>query len=325
MPERTSITQVQQVGVEVTPGTAVAATRRLQSVSISISPNPETSQFRPKGTKFPTVSVLNREWSTLSIEGQPTYNEMAYLWSSVLNTAAPTGPVTGAYTWSFQVGNSTADTPKTYTVEEGSSVRAHRVAHAIVDALTIEFSRESISLSGGGFAQALQDGVALSGGTTTTSLVPMLPGQVCVYKDTTSAGLGTTLLLRVLSGSVNVSGRWGPLWTVNCTLNSFATYVELEPTVELKIMVEADAQGMAMLDDLRTGAGRFYQVAITGGIIGGAIPYSQKVNLFGIPSEIGEYADEQGVYAIEFTIKSHYDATWTKALEVLLVNTLAAL
>ena len=100
MSERSSVAQVQQIGVEVTPGTAVAATRRLGAMTLTPSINAETDPYRPQGSKFPTVMTMNREWTELAMEGKPTYEEVVYplamvgtapVVTELLDTATPTG------------------------------------------------------------------------------------------------------------------------------------------------------------------------------------------------------------------------------------------
>lgn len=328
MPERTEITQKVQIGVEGagTPGTAVAATKTLGSMSIRPSANPEVKTFRPAGTKYPTVTALGREWSALAVSGQPVYDELQYLLASVAGT--PTVTVTGVtgQSWAFNPSTFAEDVPRTFTIESGSAVRAMRTAYSLFSGFTLNFNREELSIEGEGVGRAIEDGVTLTAGTTSLPLVPVLPGQGSVFLDTTSAGLGTTRLTRVLGGSISVGSRFAPLWTVDASQASFATHVEIEPAVSLQLTVEADAAGMALLGHLRSGVTRFIRLNWVGGIIGaGPAVYSLTFDVAAKINEIGDFGSEQGVTTVQFTAAAAHDATWAKAWTATLVNAQAAL
>ncbi|GIV51034.1 MAG: hypothetical protein KatS3mg038_1555 [Candidatus Kapaibacterium sp.] len=67
MTTRATINQVTQLGVETTPGTAVAANRRLTGLQIGLERAGEHTQaYRPTGGKFSTIVVEGKEWA----EGQ---------------------------------------------------------------------------------------------------------------------------------------------------------------------------------------------------------------------------------------------------------------
>ncbi len=86
-----ALTQVSQIGVETTPGVAVAATRRLVSMGLPLSPAREIQEFRPPGFKFTTGHVETRQWSEGSIgDGSGlSYNEVQYPLSSLLSKVTP--------------------------------------------------------------------------------------------------------------------------------------------------------------------------------------------------------------------------------------------
>ncbi len=329
MPERSALTQTTQVGVETTPGTAVAASKLLQSLGFNASPQPEVDVFRPAGNKFPTVSALGRDWTSFSVEGQPTYGELIYPLSSVLTAGVVTTPDAtnspALRQWTFLPSSLNEDAPKTFTFEQGSSVRAHRAAYGIFTEFTMSFSRESIELGGSVMARALQDGITLTANPTAIPLVPILPSQLSVYLDATSGGLGTTKLLRVLSGVLSITNRYGPLWVVDEAQVSYVTHIELEPVVNLALMVEADAQGMGLLGDLRAGTTRFVRLEANGPVSGATLRQRLRVDVAVKVTEPDDFSDEDGVYAIEFTSRSFHDAGWSRALQVELRNETAAL
>lgn len=326
MSERTTITQVTQIGVESTPGQEANASKLLQAISIEPSIQAEVQTYRPAGGKFVTVGALGKEWTEASISGPATYTDLTYLLASILSYADPVQQgATAAYLWTFSPAHLAEDTIKTYTVERGSSLRAGRFTHGIVSELGLSFSRESVEVSGSMLGQQYQDGITMTATPTAVALQPVLPTEVSVYIDPSAADLGTTQLERAFQAEWKVGNRFAPLWPLDASVNSFAATVETAPEATLSLTVEADAEGMGPLSAMRTGTKQFVRIEAVGPVI--ATPHTWKLtlDLCGLVSEVGEFSDEDGVYAVQWTFTGAYDATWTKALQVQLSNTLSAL
>lgn len=333
MSERDTISQVNQIGVETTPGTAVAANKRLTALSVGPAIQTDISKFRPAGYKFSTLAVPNKEWVEASLEGAPTYTEMIYPLASVLTNPTVAeildgATPTGAYRWQFSPSSTSPDSPKTFTVEQGSSVRAQRFAYGLIPELTIGIGRDELSLGGSMLGTRVEDGITLTAAPTEVALIPILPTEIDIYVDTTSAGLGTTKLTRALSAELSLSNRYGPLWVLDSTKDSWVAHVELEPTAQLTLMLEADAQGMGLLTAMRAGATRFVRILATGdNIYDGVIDvdYKFQADLAVKVEDVGDYSDQDGVYAIEWTFSLNHDSGWGKALFIELINEIAAL
>lgn len=329
---RATVNQVVQVGVESTPGTPVAANKKLQSLSFMLSPNPSVEMFRPSGFKYSTVAALGKDWSSLDVEGQPTYDEMIYALSMVLTTAVVTTPGGGSISrdWTFSPSTSSTDTPKALTVEQGDASRAHRASYCMLQGLTVTYenARESINLGGEGMGQALQDGVTLTASPTSLPLVPILSKDTTFYLDSTSAGLGTTILggtPGAVGAEIAVGGKIGARWGYNAAVAGYSEHVELAPDATVKFTVEANSTGMAYLPNLRAGDTRFFRAETLGPIIEGAIRYKLRWDAALKFSEIGEFSDEDGLYAVEYTGTIVHDATWGRAMQVVVTNTQTAL
>lgn len=329
MPERSSLNQVVQVGVETTAGTSVAATKRFQSIGIEPSPSVEMDQFRPAGQKFRAITTLGKEWTEAGIAGRGSYTEIIYLLSSVLNTGVITTPdAAGAPTarkWVFSPSSTADDTPKTFTIEHGSAVRAAKFSYGLVSEFGMSFSRDVIEVSGSMLGRAVVDNIVLTASPTVIDLVPIIPTQVSVYVDTTSAALGTTKLTRAISADFNLGSRFGPVWVLDAANTSFVNHIETEPDLTLNLLLQADAQGMGLLEQLRDGATRFVRIEAVGSNIGGAITYKFTLDMAVKVADTGGFSDADGVFAVEFNFVGVHDGTWGKAIEVSVVNELTAL
>lgn len=327
MSERATINQVVQIGVEATPGTAVAASKLLQALNIEPAIKIEAPTFRPLGGKFPVLAAPGKDYVQAKISGDAAcYNHLAYLLAGVLAYAAPAQQgTTPAYKWTFSPSQTAEDTIKTYTVEQGSSARAGRFAYGLVTEFGLRFDRRTVEVSGSMLGQAYEDGIAMTAAPTAVQVQPIVPSTLDVYLDDTAAGIGVTKLTRLLSGEFKVSDRFGPLWTVNSALSSFAAHVETKPKMSLTLLVEADAAGMGLLAPLRSGDKRYVRLKAVGPLIAGTYYYSFQLDLCCVVTEVGEFSDEDGVYAVEWTLTPAYDADWGKAVTCELVNTLSGL
>lgn len=341
MPERQSVSQIQQIGKETTPGTAVAATKRLGSMNIALGVNAETNMFKPQGAKFATVQALNREWATADVSGQPTYDEVIYplsgvfgspVTSQIMDSATPTG----AYQHVFSPKTDQADTPQTFTLESGDAVQAEKAANLVFTAFGLSISRSEVSMSGSALARAITKAITLTPGLALpTALTPILPGHVSLYTATTAALLGTTQtqLLRVINANPSVGDKYGPAWFVNSSQPSFETVVEPMdgPSSDMGMAVEADAVGMGLLDRLRDGATVYLRLEAKGGA--NIYNAGTQLNLqrrfcwdMAIKArEIGTWSDEDGIWGIPYTFQMVHDTTWGKSQQVTVVNTVATL
>lgn len=337
MAERSTIAQAIQLGVETTPGTAVAATKRLLALSMSLNVADDVSRFQPKGSKYPTVVYPGKEWSDVDVSGTATYSELQYPMSSALTTPTVAqimdgGTATGAYRWTFEPNTFGADTPKTFTVEQGDNVRAHRAANVILSGFSIRGNRKEVTIGGDGYGSAIQDGVVMtSSGVTSIETIPILPTQVDVFLDPTHTALGTTKQLRVLDWSWNVSSRYGSLFVVDSENPSFVAHVERDPGSTFKIKAEADAQTMALLNTYRQASSRFLRVnakgpkIYTGAGVAQDVHNQLRIESAGKVSNVSKFDDEDGVYAIEFTFDTVHDSSWGRAFRAELINGQATL
>lgn len=425
MPENASVFQRAQLAVESVAGVAPATDyRRLLSLSVEPSPAIDVKPFRGLGYKYPSLASLGKEWSKAKVNGQPTYNEIIYPLASVVGT--PTITTLGATTarkWTFAPNTSDTDTPKTFTVESGSSVRANRFSNGIFSAFSLSVTREEFTISGEMIGQKFLDGkhrwlqIVATGGTftftvgaNTTSalaynvnagalqtaleglasvgvgnvlvtggpggsgttpfliqftgtfetaepgatsvngasltgggaaatlsnlepnaaspgaLVPILPTQVQFKVADAQSGLGAAAVLdRIISCEWSIGDRFSPVWPVNSAVTSYAAVVETVPSLEAKIKLAVDSNGMSFLNYARNGATRFLRLKATGGLADTGYYYDLQLDTALKVTDVSEFSDEDGLYAVEFTMGGVHDATWGRAFQFDVQNLVAAL
>ncbi|NPV85985.1 MAG: hypothetical protein HPY45_08265 [Anaerolineae bacterium] len=320
MAERASVFQGVQIGVE-TSG-SVAADKKLNSLSIEPGIKAEVEMFRPMGSKYPTLSALGKEWVEAKLSGQPTYSEIIYPLSSLVNaTSGSVVAVSGSpVIWDFSSANASADTTKTFSIEQGDSTRAHRIVGAQVNSLKLSFSRSKIELDGSLFGKTLTDGITMTSSPTSIEQVPVLPTQVSYYIDDTYAALGTTKLDRVLEVVWELSDRFNPLWVLDASESSYVATVETAPKLSCNVLVEANAAGMGLLTPLRAGDTKFMRIKAQGALIGSTYYYLLQIDMAVKVANVSEFKDTDGVFAVEYEMQGVYDASWGKAFTIRVVN-----
>lgn len=323
--ERATIFQGVQLGLETTPGTLAAANRKLASMSIEPSITAEIQKFRPMGTKFPTLAALGKEWTVGKVSGQPTYTEIIYALSSIMKKVTPTGDGT-AKTWLFEMNSSGADTVATYTIEQGDAVRAHRFTNGLFTTFGFTFSRSEGSLEGSILGRAIEDGITMTAEPTSIELVPVLPTQISLYLADEPDELDeATALARPLSFGWSLADRFGALWALNASQSSFATHVETEPKFGLRLTMEADTEGMGQLATMRASDTKFLRFRAEGDEIETGIKYLLQADTAVKIEDVGEFKDEDGVFAIDWNFAAVHDGGWGKAGLVKVINKLASL
>jgi hypothetical protein len=91
-------------------------------------------------------------------------------------------------------------------------------------------------------------------------------------------------------------------------------------------MQEADAEGMGLLPIMRTGATKYVRIEAVGGVIGaGPGTYKFTLDTACKVTDVGDFSDQEGVYAIEYTMQGFHSSTLGSACKAVVINDLAAL
>lgn len=323
MTDRARVTEAVQIGVETTPGTAVAAPTNIRAMSVGLSIPGEAEFFRPDGRKFNALAMTNMEWSQFDVSGKPTYTEIIYPLIAMFGSPAPSTVGTLGKKRIFSMLDTTLITPKTLTVEKGNSVRAEKIAGFTLTDLGLEFSRSSLNLTGQAIGRLFTDGISLTSSPADIALIPILGKHLDVYVDATAAGLGTTKLLRAFSVKPQLTGAHGPVWPINSANSSFADTVNLAPTTSCEVKLEADSAGMAYLSQFRTDDLLFLRVQATGPELEVGTPYALLFDIcLGIKS-VKPDDEENGVTVVTYQTEFVKDSTWGKAMELAVTNLIA--
>jgi hypothetical protein len=332
MADRYPVSEVVQVGIESTAGTAVAPTKQFAGLGVELDSALEYDEFGPAGQLTNTIVAPRQEWSSGSLSGYPTYTEIVYPLSNVFGAATITTPsgATNRRLWSWNPSATTPWTPKTWTIRRGvSGDTAEEANYALLSGLNLEFARRSApSISGDMFARRLDYAATLAAtGVTVPTNVPMLPAEGDVYLDATGAGIGVTKLLRDFMLSFSISDLFGPVWPINSAQTSFAVHGVQKPTIEAKLTLGNDAAGRALVTNMRAGTAVFVRYLSTSGqMIEASAPYKFTLDMALMCVDAPSRADEDGLLStLEWTFRVVSDATWGSWIRIAVENNLAAL
>lgn len=334
-PEISTINQRVQLGVEATHGTGVAANKLLECFDWTWGINGDIAAYAATGHKYDAVQEENTEWVDLTVGGNLDYNGVIYLLNGAMGAVNPAAYDSSATAkgWTFIPPIYGSIDPKTYTLQQGDSVRAHSAAYSLISSFGYTLTRKEVKLSSKGITQPISDNISLTANPTAIALAPSVGKHWNVYLDSTSGGLGTTQLPKALQVDFMFDNVYGPFWPINRANIGFTSHVDLKPKTSVKLKLEADAQGMAMLGYLQTGVTYWLRVQAQGnqiasdGAPGGTTPI---YNMFqhDMAIKVGKpspYSDDSGIFAIEWECNVVEDATWGMAQELLVVNLLGSL
>jgi hypothetical protein len=195
-----------------------------------------------------------------------------------------------------------------------------------VTGLTLTFNTDGCEVGGTIMGEALTDDITMTAAPTEVALQPVMRTEVGVKIAGTSGGLAAAdFMARVLSVEWSLTDRFEPLWTLNQS-TTYDVTLESEPTGEVTLLVEADAEGMSILTNMRSGDGFFLRIQATGPVIGaGPATYSLMIDTFVKITDISPIRAEDNIIAVEYTGSFSHDVTWGKAFSIALINALAAL
>jgi hypothetical protein len=265
------------------------------------------------------LSWIGKEWTEGNLSGQATYTEIIYPLAAVLSAPTTSAIISGSvYTYGFTTTATGPDSPRTFSVEHGENNNYNKVTGIAVNEVGLSFTRDQVELSGSAFGRALVNNASsMTTVTYTPAAVMLLPADVSIYWDTTFAGItGSTppsgkKLDRVLSVDWSIGDRFNPVWVLDAAQDSYVASVEGEPSLQATVMMEADAEGMARLAEMQASTTVFMRINATSSTaITGNVYYGFDLYMAGKVSDTGGYSDQDGLYAIEWTVTGIYDSTF---------------
>lgn len=329
-PERTWVNQRVQIGAESTIGTSVPANKILECFDWTFQINADLQQFTPTGHKYPTVQQENTEWVDGTLGGTLDYNGVIYPLGGVMGSVTPTnhGSSTTAKDWVYTPPVFGSVAPQTYTVQQGDSTHAHQTSYTLFTDFGYKSDRKTVTVTGKMFGQPLSDGITLTNSPTPVSLAPVVSKNFNVYLDTASGSLGTTQLNRVLQLDYNMTGTYQYFWAHNRSTVGYSGHVDLAPKTAIKLLMEADTNGMTELSNMQSQTTYFIRIQAQGTQIAsdgpGAVYNTFTHDLAVKVGKPSAFQNKDGIFAIEWEFLVVEDPTWAKSQTITVTNLLTS-
>lgn len=336
-PEVSTVNQKTQIGAESTSalGTAVAASKLLECFDIVIGIDGDVAFYTSTGHKYPSAQEENTEFVSGTLAGNLDYNGIIYPLASTMGSVTPVAHLasTTAKDWIYTPPITGSVVPQTYTLQQGDATRARQSTYVLFTELGYKAMRKGdVTVSGKLVGLPIADAITMTASPTTIVTSPVVGKQWNVYLDTTSAGLGTTQILRCFSIDYLFTNVYGTFFPLNRANLGYTAHVDLVPKTTIKLLLEANAEGMTTpLSALETGTTYYLRVVAQGpqiasdgpGAIYATFQHDMAVK-FGKPTA---FKDEQGVYALEWECTVVEDPAWGtgKSQMITVTNLITAL
>lgn len=323
---RGTVNRQVQVGVEVTPGSAVSANKVLPSMSMVITPLTRTREIRSQGFKPATDVQSLGGLSRIALSGPLNYTEIVYILNMIVTgvISTPAGG-TASRQHLFAPTAQGTDGYKALTVQEGDSTAATQAAGVFLANWGFSAADGGVDITGE-LRGRYPTSVSLTGSPTSVAQLPVNPREIDIYIDPTFGALGTTKVTDGLSLNYNINDKQKEKFVLNTTFTSFSESIEVVPTQTFSFITEHNAQSRAIFAGIASGNPvQYMRMKATGPVIEAAITYLFQ---FDVPVKITatEQVDQDGVWGYRYDCLPKYDSAFgNKMWEIKVINTIAAL
>jgi hypothetical protein len=210
-----------------------------------------------------------------------------------------------------------------YLVQFGGSMGEQVIAALTGSATGLTGGTPAVTIT------AVTAGAAISA----VPLIPILSSEVCVYASNTKPTaisatafeVATNRLTDILEVGFSIGGRYAPYYPLDCTLASFAALVESDPTLQLTTMMQANTQGMAYLNNLRSGGTVYFRIKCVGTFITSVDHYELTIDFAGKVTAASELSDQDSIYAVTWTWDGVPELTGGGPVELAAVNNIVTM
>jgi hypothetical protein len=293
---------------------------------------PETTQFTATGRRHPTASEELYEMSTGKLKGVACFNSITYILAALYGKPVPAahGGSTIAYDqiWTPKIAG--AQTPQPLTIQQGDANFYEQYTYGLATGFGYEVSRKAeVDFTSDFIMQSEADPVGLTASPTVIPVVPMTGTQFNLYLDPTSAALGTTQIVKPIKFGPAASGYYGEVFYVNRSNLSFSETADTAPKFDFKLLLPADTQGKSLRANLQAGSRVYARVNAAGPTLDSGLSincgFTHDLCLF--VTNVADFEDSDGIYAIEWTLALAEDSAWGsgQAHKITLTNSLSVI
>ena len=337
MTRRSFTNQQVQIGKEATHGAGGGASHILGGMATwTLGAKPTTKQFPTAGRHYMSASALLTDESSGKVTGVGDFSTIAYILGSHWGGGSPAlhSPSTTAYDfiWTPALTGKYIDTALSYDIQAGDATDAEEYLFSLFNGFQYSFSRtQEITWEADILMQAMADSITKTASPTYLVPAPMTGAMANLYLDATSSGIGATLLSdSVLSFEYKADPYYKPYYPVNRANPSFADAIDIAKKHSVTLRLEASSVAIGYKASyLATGDRVYMRVDVQGSVIdaSNSIHAEFQHDMACFVTGMKEFADTDGVYAVEYDLMVAEDTTWStgQAQKVTLTTLLAAI
>ena len=337
MTRRSFTNQEVQIGKEASHGGGGGAGHILGGMATwTLGAKPTTKQFPTAGRHYMSASALLTDESSGKVTGVGDFSTVAYILGSHWGSGSPVlhSPSTTVYDfiWTPALTGKYIDSALSYDIQAGDATDAEEYLFSLFNGFQYSFSRtQEITWEADILMQAMAASITKTASPTYLVPAPMTGAMANLYLDATSSGIGATLLSdSVLSFEYKADPYYKPYYPVNRANPSFADAIDIAKKHSVTLRLEASSVAIGYKASyLATGDRVYMRVGVQGPVIdaGNNIHAEFQHDMACFVTGMKEFADTDGVYAVEYDLMVAEDTTWStgQAQKVTLTTLLAAI
>ena len=321
-----------QLGAESTAGTAVATTEYWRGVG-AMPEDARTIEFVEElnNIAVPTDrSYTSQIMSTMTLQSTPaTYEQLPIILSACMKDVTPVADSGGAsgYIMAYDIGTSTPNTIKTYTIQAGDNQQAEQMDYAFVTDFSLSGTAgEAVMVSSNWVGRALATDT-FDSATLISDIEEILAGNGQVWIND-SGSIGTTAVSdTVLGFDLQVTSGQQPKFFIDGNrLDYNYVYYNIDNfDVTLSLVYEHNSTGVAEKAAFRNETTRAIRLRFDGSAVGttGGV-YDNKtliIDFVGRYTAFGALTDQEGNSIYNVTMTGKYNVANTEGpLDITVVN-----
>ena len=323
-----------QLGVETTPGTAVAATTIWRGPASGIEDLRETVFAQEDvgvigGVDRTYVPKLGAQLSFGDTEA--TFEQLPYILLAGVDGSV-SGVQDGAgsdYVWTFNFGTTSQKTPKTYTIEAGDDQAVEEMEYSFVTEFSLSGAADEALKVGATWLGRQVSTSTFTGSLSVPSVEEILFNKGKLYIDDSGGTIGSTQKSNTLiSASLSITTGFQPVVAADGELY-FSTVKQIAPEATLELTFEHDGTATAEKSAWRSQTTRLVRLIFEGSAVGTpGTTYSNLtliVDLAGRWEKFAALADSDGNDVVTGTLRARYSSTDSLFGQVVVVNELSSL
>lgn len=319
-----------QLGLESTPGTAVAATARLIG---KLDVTDEQKLWRPNDYATGRLAEFEKSYPTgidthMDFESDGNFQQINYLLGmALIGGIAPTNPGSGQYLWTWLPLYTASNTPNTYTIEYGQDVQAWKAAFCLCEEIEISGSVDGVwTVKAKLFGRTLATATFTGSLSNPTTLEPGIFNTSTLYVDNSWANMGNTAVpATVVDFTWKFKTGFKPMKYANTVLY-FSDIAQAKRSVELDMTLALTSGVAGYFADYRAQTYKYVRLECIGSALASGFNKIQ-LDQAGPLIRYGDplFGHREGQDTVKVKLSSQWDTTGAKDMRVLVTNALASM